>query len=474
MRAVGQCTEFVFGADRTYPAGHYGPITYSANRCFCFHVGLLTGTVRDRSVPALFPFREGSRMQVVTRTADWLQLHARAPDSGSAGDELLGAIALLSSELEWLPTFEAPRAELFAALEGELAGVPPQSAHVDPSGAFARWMAVAALAEHHGEPRLAQLIVDRVADLVQSSADVGQDAPDDWRAEALGLCWCRRGRLSRVAGDHDDAVECYRQAARLASALPWRDARPQAQLGLAAVAAVRGNWPEVGRRMRAMLNTPSLADVYRIPAHQMLALAERKKGDLIDALLHSWAAFDILAHDDFRRQELMLTMGEIAADLGNVEAAVHAFDEVATVSAHLRLRSSAMVGGLRASLRRSSGPAAQLRERIAALRALVQEPLAPRDEVMVLIAMAEGALQLGETSDVEGWLASAGPLAHHHGFNEQQFRIEALLEQLQEVNRGRSHAASRKVQQLETAAVRPRSHVAGHAAVRRLVHTTLA
>lgn len=427
-------------------------------------------------------------MDLVTRTADWMLMHPlESPGASGATEheERLGALAILASELERLPGLTGPVGAAGAAratIAHRLAEIPPQAAFVDQDGAFGRWMSVAAVAEHEGAPRLAQLIVDRIAVLLHTSL-AGTTGHGDRHREELGMCWTRRGRLARIAGKLDDARECYREAVRKVTKLPWLDARPQAELGLATVAVDHGNFPDAERRLTALLaHRPAVAPLYRIPAHQLLALAKRKRRDFVDALLHGWSAFDLLEQQDVRRQEILLSMAEIATEMGDLDAAAHGFDAVLASGPPIRVRVSALVGAVSTSIRWQQSrvldarAGARLAEYAAKLEELLATALAPRDEMRVLLALVESAsLRARPTGSTATWLDAAARIATRHGFYEQQFRVDALRAQLYAdvvppVDAPSASPAPLPAVAYDVRRVKPQRHPA----LVRLVRTTLA
>ena len=380
----------------------------------------------------------GKEVDVVVRTADWIRSAQQqvSPVVRHEDAERLALLAVLASELERCSHLTSPQDAVFSRLSTDLADLPPQIVTADESSSFGRWFRLAALAEHLGAARLAQLMIDRLIELTTHTHTVAGRTPSSAdiaeRQERLALCWARRGRLSRIAGTLNDAEECYRCAARLAAPLPWRDAKPQAELGMAALATVRGNWPAVIRRLKRLLgHRPPAADVYRLPAHQMLAVAMRKRKQLVDALLHAWEAFDLLGQADFRRFELIVGIAEIATDLGDWDAAAHGFDAVLAAPIRVRIRTPALIGALRVWTMRPAKTGEQATgERLAGYMAELEAELpritAPSDAAEALLALADIALQMDRLDDANRWLLAAAEVSDRVGLFELQFRVVEL------------------------------------------------
>lgn len=389
----------------------------------------------------------------VVSTADWISAHTLAPSSTSPLlQERLGALAVLSAELQHARELSMPTSRALDVVQSEMAALPPQLAAVDAQSPFAVWMSVAALAEHYGAYRLAQLIVDGVRGLVQTDPALVVDAQARARREELvAICWARRGRIARMAGAFDDAIECYAQAARSSGRRAWKDAGPLAELGLATVAAIRGNIPEVETRATALLaRHPQILPMYRVHAHQFLVLVKRKQRAYIDALLHAWAAFDLLGTTDFRRHELIGAMAEIALDHGDVDAASNGFDAVLATDVNDRIRVSSLAGSVHVCLRRQqTGRGQEQTERLQALtsslRMMIAGNLSPNDRATSLMALGEATTALGDHDAAARWLTAAAETAADAKLFERQFQIEALQAKLRAtlqeiVASGPSHA----------------------------------
>ena len=379
-------------------------------------------------------------MEVVVTTADWMAIYDRSSDKASVVvEERLAILAMLSSALEHQTELTAPSAQLMSRLDAEIAALPPQMSGVGVDEPFAQWMAIAALTEHCGALRLAQLMVDRVRELVDARGKslIGEAARSG--VERTAICWARRGRIARTNGQFDDAIACYEQAAANVRSRPWIDARPQAELGLATVAAIRGNIPEAERRANALLaHRPHIFAIYQVNAHQLLSFAKRKRGLFIDALLNAWAAFDLLGHEDFRRHELVGVMSEIALELGDLDAASHGFDAVLDTDVSSRIRVPTLAGAVDVCLRRMNATTAmsvsnRLESLLDELRVLITTTLSPNDRASALIALAEGAMALGQGAEAERWLSAAATTSADAKLFERQFRIDALRVRLNEI-----------------------------------------
>lgn len=352
---------------------------------------------------------------------DWGNAHTAAEH---ANDRALGLLTFLAADLERSSGLIQPRLSLLAAVHEDVAEVPMEYAFVHPSTAFFRWMQLSALAEQLAEPRLARLIVELVSERLESGVDA---------AELEALCACRRGRIARMNGDLDVAEAHYQEAARVVRRLPWRDARPRAELGLATLAGARGNYPAVRTIVtRLLAHRPRVHAAHRLVTYQISAIARRKSGDFLGSLLDNWSAFDLCASDDPRRNELVVVMAETALDIGDGAAATRAFASVTLERLPLRLQASVHIGHLRAALLNphalqgaaTGTPSMKRLERQA--RAVLEQPLGPQDRTRVLLALAEAAVRRESVAEVRDWLDQATALATAHGYHEYLHWIEAI------------------------------------------------
>lgn len=371
-------------------------------------------------------------------TSDWLLRQPKIGDS--VVRERLGIIAVLCAALEGSTQLEGPPISLLDRLGEGLSRLPPQMEGYNRGHPLRDWLDVAALAEHHGSLSLAYLIIGRLQQLLTVGLALDNSSNDvDSRREETALCWARRGRIARVDGSLDDAEECYREAIRLGNRNPWGDGRCQGELGLTILSYFRGNMPAAAKRaQRILAQRPAVSPIYRMSAHQMFALCARRRGDLIDALLHGWHAFDLLEAKDSRRVELLITLSELALEFGNVDAARAGFAAVLAVDPPNRIRVPALAGALDAAsllLTAPLGYGDYTDESFEAAwqslqGAVTRDPLPPYVEVPAIISLVRAALRAQRWAEAERWLARGGALANANGFHEKRFVLEQLTADL--------------------------------------------
>ena len=366
--------------------------------------------------------------------ADALRRGVNASTTTTREDEaFLGGLAVCAAAIRQESDLAFPPTGPLAHLATALAALPPQFECLQAASRVGQWISIAALCELANAPDLAWLILDALHERL--SKTVAAEAGVESVAELRGLCWARRGRIARSAGRLHDASVCYVAAQRTVRGLPWRDAAPHAALGLAVVAVGRGNLPAADRRASGVLkHRPTVSAMYRVQAHQVRAFTLRRKGRLLDALLHSWHAFDLLDSSDVRRFELLVTMGEIAVAYGDWPAAMAGLSVVVQSTATSRVRIPALMGLLDGHRRLGDRASTEYRDDamrwILDLETFARATGAPGDRVLAAIALAEALLGLDYLEKAHEWIEIVEQEAERHGFHEKRFRAEALRAEL--------------------------------------------
>ncbi len=340
------------------------------------------------------------------------------------------AVTLLALELEQSETLALPTPALWDALRPALQEMPrqyagPLAANPEP---FWMWLDIAAVVEFRGDPALAHVLTRRLLHL----STTGRQQDDPVTRLYRGLCCARLGRIARTVGQGEDARAWYTDAMRLSSGAATTDPLYQGMLGMATTAIAAGNFPEAERWLRQLLRDgDSVSAAYRLPAHQQLAMTNRKRGRWVEALLESWAAYDLLEPDDAREGSLRVTLAEIACELGAYNEAAHAVHPVLTAKAPARVLAPAYIVALKiaccAPMALEHGTMQPGDVRAAAERILTTR-IAPTEETALRIALADAYEALGDTLTARGHLLAALALAEQHKLHERTFALIGRLE----------------------------------------------
>ncbi|MBY0489472.1 MAG: hypothetical protein K2R93_06490 [Gemmatimonadaceae bacterium] len=345
------------------------------------------------------------------------------------------------------------------AIESDLQLLAPQFAGVSRASRLGQWLDTAAVFEARGLLTATKQLLFALLRLTGYTSDAATVA-------ARALISARIGRAARVAGDLVEASEWYEEARRCAWQLPeesrWLDAAPSALLGLGMVSVGRGNYPRAERQFTAVLREkPLLAPMYLVHAQMALCLVHRKRARFGDALTLSWDVLDQISPEDPRWPEVLVTMAELAGELGIVAGAVKARLAALAVARTPRVASAALGGllSLLADLPEEERSAAvmlfhqstwgrylfgewntgaddtlrrlahQSRRWIDAAQAL---GLTPHDQVLLLIGSVRLAIRIGLAPEpwTVSYIEKARTLSNVHAFHERQFEVEALHERL--------------------------------------------
>lgn len=367
----------------------------------------------------------------------------------------------LLAELQGAESLPEVPAVTRAILDPLVEQLQPQIGPLGADMTVRMWVNAAAIIEAHGFHDVAVDLIEELRRVLAS------DRTDDEARAFDAFLWTRRGRIARLAAQLDDAEECYREALRRTpphkTSLWWSDVVSNAWIGLSILAVGRGNYPLAHLEARKLL-VPQVPPSQQVQGHLLLALILKKRRRFGAALAHVWQAFDLLPGTDPRRADTLVTLGEIAADVGEWESALHARLAALALPILPRVAVAALTGVL-GVLAQPSLRANARAEEILARSAWGRRVLAGRPE-MTVVARAEGhaqdllrpsaiapaklstvtiagaltahdqvvlALSLAELieaderySEAAEWLAFAEQLAVRHGFHERVFQVDTL------------------------------------------------
>ncbi len=287
----------------------------------------------------------------------------------------------------------------------------------DTQGAlFGRLIRIADDAEQAGAFAVATTILDAG----QALLDAGQDK---WHGRML---W-QQARILRKLGEVDLAQEQLVKLKDAGSELDDADLVALSWIGLAAVARVRGNFPDARQAFANALalaaQTDPALDVGRHAQHGLL-LSTAAAGDFDAALLHGIAALDGSPSVD-RRAEVLTSLAAVCLDAGESLAALHAFLQVLTCACPKRVRMNALGGAAVAAGKLGKTHIVEQLETLAEDIATREHGFAHEIADMCREFYESFAL-LGQDEHAMHYRREALRRAEMHGFHEITHRIEAF------------------------------------------------
>lgn len=360
-------------------------------------------------------------MTISAAAAYRLDAAGRNPASGVDDDRAIvaGAVLQHAALLPALQRSELLRDAIEVAIEivGEpeverLAAREWQDMDRTPSEAI---MLLAETVQRVGSFNLARVLLDGVL-----------QADDSLTVVQRGRVLAARARIAWKLGFIDDARERYEFVERLARRAKSAELKARASIGLASVAQMRGNYPDVQRHARRAARIADSAGFREIgrKAHNALMIAASVTERLDDALVHGWAAYKASEGDPVSAGEALQNLGQVLLNAGHVDLARAAFVVVTTHELPARillpaLGSLALVGARSHEVRLVRWAAGEV-ERI-------DSSIPPQFAVasaLVECAAALAAVQL--PLDAERCRTRASALAATYGFHEVAYRVETL------------------------------------------------
>ena len=234
----------------------------------------------------------------------------------------------------------------------------------------------------------------------------------------LGLAMADQAWVARSLGDLDSADELYDGVASAGESYSIPELQARAMLGKGVTARVRGNYPKARAYLRdglALAEDAGLSDL-AAAGHQGLLIAAGTAGDLNTALVHGWAAHELLAADPNRQAEVLLNLSQASLDAGQAQAARSGFLASLSRSDSARFRLACLGGVVVASAAVGDGA------RLAKMATVAEEWLAatafPYESAGVLKSLYHAFTIAGDSERAEGYRVRARALARKNGFFE--------------------------------------------------------
>lgn len=255
----------------------------------------------------------------------------------------------------------------------------------------------------------------------------------------------QRAQVTYKLGDRDLAAAQYQELDRLGRKLQVPELRARAALGLASIAQLAGNYPEILRHSRTAVRFAQTTNLPRLRrrAHSGVMIAAGQLGYANEALLHGWEMYLSAKEDDVERATSVLILGQSLLRFGEPVAAHSAFSSVIGLHLPSRVLLSAL-GGVAATAAHADIHAPdQVRwatREVQRFRGTAAPPYAIAD------AFLQCSVALGRIGDAE-WAASlrreALAIAERYRFHE--LVLEAEQSESKDVERLRLSARARPV-----------------------------
>ena len=357
------------------------------------------------------------------------------------------------------PATEAYRADIGARPEGG-------------GDAAAAWLTVASLVEHAalvadpdaaemleraiglaraqiGEPTLARLgeiewgDVDRApVDAIVLLADDMQSADMlhlagatlDWLLGAdrtlgavqRGRIVAKRARVAWKLGLLEEAEGRYRMVERIGRRKQNAELKARAEIGFAALAQLRGNYPDVRRHARRAVRLAEQTGLRSLirNAHTGMLVAAGVARSLDEALVHGWEVYRASLGDPIREAEVLQNLGQALLDSGHTDVARAVFSSVVSREVPPRVLLPAL-GGLALS-----SADARHRESVrwaARQTRSIDERAVPRYALAsALVECAIALARIGDERESDALRTKGLGIARAHGFHEIVYRADEL------------------------------------------------
>jgi tetratricopeptide (TPR) repeat protein len=237
-------------------------------------------------------------------------------------------------------------------------------------------------------------------------------------ARDIGLAMADQAWVSRTLGDLDSADELYDGVAAAGVRFDSPELHARALLGKGVTARVRGNYPKARTHLReglALAERAGFSDLVAI-GHQGLLIAAGTAGDLNTALVHGWAAHELLAADPNRQAEVLLNLSQASLDAGQAGAARSGFLASMSRSESPRFRLACLGGAAVASA--TVGDSTMLTRMASVAEEWLSATAFPFESASVLRSLYRAFSIVGDAERAEGYRLRARALARKNGFFE--------------------------------------------------------
>ena len=249
-------------------------------------------------------------------------------------------------------------------------------------------------------------------------------AADDLSTVQRGRVLALRARIAWKMGELDDAADRYHYIESLGAEARSDELKARASLGLAVLAQMRGNYPEVrvhAARAAALAEPLQLHTVSRWAHHGLMAAAARS-GDYDQALLDGWKALQLSSGDPVHEAEVLQRLGQFLLETGHVAEARACFAATLDRPAPLRVLFPALGGLADASAR--LGEEATLEWCTREIWRAHSIGISRYEIAAALLDAAAALHRLGRHEESERFRRAGESVAASRGFHELVFRAE--------------------------------------------------
>lgn len=276
---------------------------------------------------------------------------------------------------------------------------------------------------------LAKLVADAGAfRLAAALLDSLLRADSSLNAVQRGRILAQRARVGWLAGEIEDARARYELVESLARRARSPELKVRAWNGFAALAQMRGNFPEV---RRYATRAARLADRHDMPglsrtAHYgllVIAAAERR---FDDALVEAWKVYQLSIGDSIDEAGALQNVGQVLFDAGHPAIAEIAFSAVCARALPARILLPALGGlALATAMARHEATMEWAVREVRAMR----RTAAPRYAVTsAMLECARALDMIGRDAEGRDCATESLTLARSFGFHEIEMRAEAFLQ----------------------------------------------
>ena len=245
------------------------------------------------------------------------------------------------------------------------------------------------------------------------------------RTRDVGLAMADQAWVARTLGDLDSAEELYDQVTAAGVRAGEVELIARSLLGKGVTARVRGNYPKARTWLREGLEQAEAAGLSDLAAigHQGLLIAAGTAGDLDTALVHGWAAYELLSADPDRQAEVLINVAQASLDAGQAIAARSGFLASLSRSESPRFRLACLGGAAVASA--TVGDSATLTSLACKAEESLSPSAFPYETAGVLKSLYRAFDLVGDSSRAEDYRLRARALARKNGFFEIVLATEA-------------------------------------------------